>query len=125
MGFASGLRLGIRAQVIENLSFEISYGTSAVIYGGAELLQFYGAGANFHFSKTSLFMFSLLLSYRTFVSHGGERSFMISPNFGILSTPDVKFRFFLRGGFFIHHNFAADETHIGPNIDLGIGWSFF
>lgn len=130
-GLASGLRLGIWAQINENLAAEISGGYDLANFTSAsdEELR-YGAGVSYIINKkVPLFINGLFTVGERTKGNLQSPKYYYSLNIGYLSLAGKDVFFFARGGviFKYYYERTADKVEYDKtyfNLDIGLGYTF-
>lgn len=131
VGLASGVRLGIWAQINKNLAAEISggYDVANFISASDEEIR-YGAGISYIINKNvPLFINGLFTIGERSKGNLQSPKFYYSLNIGYISLARRDVFFFARGGviFKYYYNRPADKVEYDRtyfNLDVGVGFPF-
>lgn len=130
-GLASGLRLGIWAQINENLAAEVSGGYDLANFTSASDEEVrYGAGISYIIhKKVPLFINGLFTVGERTKGNLKSPKYYYSLNIGYMSLSRKDVFFFARGGviFKYYYERAADKVQYDKtnfNLDIGVGYTF-
>jgi len=138
LGGVSGVRIGLRSHISQNISLEFSAGIPITHFiGGGEKEERYSLGITWHQSIKSGLMFSLICSnivqpnksYLLSIPNNRFFSYLrLSGYIGYFSDISPGFTYFIRGGtvFFESVHFKERENRFNPipTFDIGMGWNF-
>ena len=122
----NGLRIGSRIFFLKYYSLELSYGFNAEVIGGGEGGQVFGIGINLYPLKKYSVAFNLSGYYNPRYHYNFY--YIISPNFGFLTSRDKGFHLHVLMGLsiiiFKFEDSKFTSTELKPNVELGFGIGF-
>jgi len=126
LSLINGFRIGSRLFFLKYYSVEISYGVNGESFGGGDGGHIIGLGINWYPLKNYSVAFNL--SGYANIRYHYKYYYIISPNFGFLTSRDKGFRFHVLMGMsvIISRNESSNDTStkLKPNVEIGFGIGF-